>query len=39
MVNPYGWFVPPKVQEDATSGTYLPYTDAPVWRYAPANQS
>lgn len=39
MVNPYGWFVPPKVQEDATSGSYLPYTDAPVWRYAPANQS
>jgi arylsulfatase A-like enzyme len=39
MVNPYGWFVPPKVQEDATAGSYLPYTDAPVWRYAPSNQS
>lgn len=39
MVNPYGWFVPPKVKEDATADTYLPYTDAPVWRYAPSNQS
>jgi len=39
MVNPYGWFVPPKVQEDATSGSFLPYTDAPVWRYTPSNQS
>ena len=38
MVNPYSWFVPPKVQEDAESGLFLPYTDAPVWRYTPANQ-
>ena len=39
MVNPYGWFVPPKVQQEATAGKFLPYTDAPVWRYAPSNQS
>ena len=39
MVNPYGWFVPPKVQENAESGRFLPYTDAPVWRYTPSNQT
>lgn len=39
MVNPYSWFVPPKVQQDATTGEFLPYTDAPVWRYVPSNQS
>lgn len=33
MLNPYGWFLPPKVQHGATSGRFLPYTDAPVWRY------
>ncbi|MFC4986700.1 sulfatase [Saliphagus infecundisoli] len=38
MVNPYGWFVPPEVQQEATAGEFLPYTDAPVWRYAPSNQ-
>lgn len=36
MVNPHGWFVPPEVQADAESGRFLPYTDAPVWRYTPA---
>jgi arylsulfatase A-like enzyme len=35
MVNPYGWFVPPKVQENAEAGQFLPYTDSPVWRYTP----
>lgn len=39
MINPYGWFVPPEVQQDATAGEFLPYTDAPVWRYTPSNQS
>jgi len=39
MVNPYGWFVPPKTQEDVESGDFLPYTETPVWRYAPSNQS
>ncbi len=33
MMNPYGWFVPPQVQTEAQSGTFLPYTDSPVWRY------
>ncbi len=39
MVNPYSWFIPPKVQKNAESGDFLPYTDAPVWRYTPSNQS
>lgn len=33
MMNPYGWFTPPKVQHAAEAGRFLPYTDAPVWRY------
>lgn len=33
MMNPHGWFVPPKPRKDAEGGTFLPYTDTPVWRY------
>jgi arylsulfatase A-like enzyme len=33
MMNPHGWFVPPKPQKQAEAGRYLPYTDTPVWRY------
>lgn len=33
MTNPYGWFVPDDPQLDAQAGTFLPYTDTPVWRY------
>ncbi|WP_227378795.1 sulfatase-like hydrolase/transferase [Haladaptatus halobius] len=33
MMNAYGWFTPKTPKEDAKAGRYLPYTDAPVWRY------
>ena len=33
MMNPHGWFQPVKVQQGAEAGQFLPYTDAPVWRY------
>ncbi|WP_227357213.1 sulfatase [Haladaptatus salinisoli] len=33
MMNPYGWFTPQRPKEDATSGRFLPYSDAPVWRF------
>lgn len=33
MMNPHGWFQPPKVQQEAEAGPFLPYTDSPVWRY------
>ena len=32
-INPHSWFTPPKPRPDAESGTFLPYTDSPVWRY------
>jgi len=38
MVNPYAWFIPPKVQTEAESGSFLPYTETPVWRYTPRSQ-
>jgi hypothetical protein len=33
MMNPHGWFQPVQVQKEAEAGRFLPYTDAPVWRY------
>lgn len=33
MMNPHGWFVPPKPRHDAQGGKFLPYADSPVWRY------
>jgi arylsulfatase A-like enzyme len=33
MLNPYGVFQPPEPATDAEAGTFLPYADAPVWRY------
>jgi len=39
MINPYSWFVPPKTQTNAESGEFLPYTDTPVWRYTPHDES
>lgn len=38
MLGPYGQFKPPEPQTDAETGTFLPYTDCPVWRYyGPSN--
>ncbi|WP_224337738.1 sulfatase-like hydrolase/transferase [Haloprofundus halobius] len=39
MMNPHSWFTPPKPQPDAESGEFLPYADAPVWRYAAPSYS
>lgn len=33
MMNPYDWFRQPQVQQQAEAGRFLPYTNAPVWRY------
>ncbi|WP_137285781.1 sulfatase-like hydrolase/transferase [Halorussus salinisoli] len=33
MLDPYGVFQPPEPATDAEAGTYLPYTDTPVWRH------
>lgn len=33
QMDPWDWFLPPQPHEDAESGRFLPYTDAPVWRY------
>jgi arylsulfatase A-like enzyme len=34
QMDPYGWMGPPTAKTDAEAGTFLPYTDTPVWRYA-----
>ena len=34
MMNPNAWFVPPTPKDDAETGTFLPYTDSPVWQYS-----
>lgn len=34
MMNALGWFVPREPKLDAESGTFLPYTESPVWRFA-----
>ncbi len=33
MMNFYDWFMSPQVQPNAEVGQFLPYTNAPVWRY------
>lgn len=33
MMNTYGWDLPVKIREDAEAGRFLPYSDAPTWRY------
>jgi arylsulfatase A-like enzyme len=33
MMRPYGWFTPLEARADAEAGRFLPYADAPVWRY------
>nr|MBA2278302.1 sulfatase-like hydrolase/transferase [Chloroflexia bacterium] len=38
MLNPWDWFAPARPQPDAESGRFLPYTDAPVWRYPAKSQ-
>jgi len=38
MMDAYGWFTPSE-PKDATTGTFLPYTESPVWRYeAPSHE-
>jgi arylsulfatase A-like enzyme len=39
MINPHSWFTPPEIQPNAESGTFLPYTDSPVWRYTAPSYS
>lgn len=34
MMAPWDWFQPTRPHQDAEAGRFLPYTDAPVWRYA-----
>ncbi|WP_299267334.1 sulfatase-like hydrolase/transferase [Halorientalis sp.] len=33
MQNTHSWFTPPTARTEVDSGSYLPYTDASVWRY------
>jgi arylsulfatase A-like enzyme len=33
MMNPTSWFYPPRLQEEAEAGRYLPYAAGPCWRY------
>lgn len=33
MMDPWDWFLPPRPHGDAEAGRFLPFTDAPVWRY------
>jgi arylsulfatase A-like enzyme len=39
MMNPHSWFTPPKPQQDAESGEFLPYAESPVWRYSAPSYS
>jgi arylsulfatase A-like enzyme len=39
MINPYRWFWPAELQRDAEAGSFLPYADGPVWRYAAPSHS
>ncbi|WP_276256225.1 sulfatase-like hydrolase/transferase [Halomontanus rarus] len=39
MMNPHSWFTPPEPRPNAEAGNYLPYADAPVWRYESASYS
>jgi arylsulfatase A-like enzyme len=32
-LNPHAWMGPPSPPDGATGGQFLPYTEAPVWRY------
>ncbi|WP_114576264.1 sulfatase-like hydrolase/transferase [Saliphagus sp. LR7] len=33
MMNPNSWFTPTEPKTDAESGTFLPYTESPVWKF------
>lgn len=40
QMDPWGWMGPPEPKTDAEAGQFLPYTDAPVWRFsAPPDHS
>lgn len=39
IINPYRWFWPVEMQNDAEAGRFLPYADGPVWRYAAPSHS
>jgi len=38
MMAPWDWFQPPTPHADAEGGRFLPFTDAPVWRYSISSQ-
>lgn len=33
FMNPDNWFAPARIPDDPQSGRFLPYTEAPVWKY------
>lgn len=39
MMDAYDWFTPKRPKLDAESGSYLPYTESPVWRFSAPSHS